>query len=538
MIGLLRAPSTAAWWRARTLGARRAIIIGGTATLALAVVACLFAGISPLLPFLLAFLVFVAVRPFPGMVYVAIVFCAPLGLWAIGVKKLVGDAFGGRDYALSLSASAVACALLIVTLIRRPPSRRQALAWGTGVGLSGVWVLIGFAHHGIAQTLVGVRLTALPVILLIVVIALSARELYRLVTLTAWLMIANAVAGVAEYVIGPARLVEFGLPEGTAVRYIGSTFRAPGLTEVNAALGLLSGSFLLGYAVLWLVRDLRPRHVVWHVAAGAALISLALSTSRTGALLLAGGLIAAVVLNRGGGPAARRRGRLIGIGVVVCVLAGFVAVGATGSSSLFERFRVWGDLLRAGELWYGAGVGGVGAATNSRASNSPQIFVDNYFVSVALQFGVPVLVALVIALVWGLVRLSRRSEREPWNVVHLAVLVGLSAGCLMIEVWEYADAMMCLALFVAYAMRAGPPASETDPVVPAESAEPAAHADVAGPALDDTVRLSLDDTVRLSVESVADTVVLQWNDLNRPRIPRQPHSRVDPAVQYRTERHR
>jgi hypothetical protein len=59
------------------------------------------------------------------MVYAAIVLCAPLGLWMIGVKALVGDAFGGRDYALSLT-SAVAWTLLIVTVIRRPPTRRQA----------------------------------------------------------------------------------------------------------------------------------------------------------------------------------------------------------------------------------------------------------------------------------------------------------------------------------------------------------------------------------------------------------------------------
>ena len=493
--GLLRAPSTTAWWRARTAGARRTIIVGGLATMVLAVVACLLTGLSPLLPFLLPFLLFVAVRPFPGMVYAAIVLCAPLGLWMIGVKALVGDAFGGRDYALSLTSSAVAWTLLIVTVIRRPPTRRQALAWGAGVILSGVWVLIGFAHHGIVQTLVGVRLTALPLILLVVLVGLNARELYRLVSIMAWLMIANAIAGVAEYVIGPPRLVELGLSEGTAVRYIGSTFRAPGLTEVNAALGLLAGSFLLGYAAMWLVRDLRPRHVVWHVGAGAAVISLALSTSRTGALLLAGGLVGAVVLNRGGGPAARKRGRLIGLGVVVCVVAGFVAVGATGSSSLFERFEVWGHLLRSGPPWYGLGVGGVGAATNSRASSSPQIFTDNYFVSIALQFGVPMLVGLVIALVWSLISLSRRSERQPRNVVHLAVLAGLAAGCLMIEVWEYADAMMCLALFAAYAMQN-----------------------------------------RLSVGSVADPV-LRRNDLCGPKIPQQPDSSVDPAVHTgRTER--
>jgi hypothetical protein len=502
------------------------MLAGGSATMVLAVVACLFTGLSPVLPVLLAFLLFLSVRPFPGVVYLAIVLSAPLGLWMIGLKRLAGDAFGGRDYALSLSTSVVAWCLLAVTLIRRPPSRRQMLIWGTGVVLSGVWVLIGIAHHGVVQTLVGVRLTALPLILLVVLAGLTHRELYRLVTVTAWLLIANAVAGVTEYVIGPRRLIELGLPDGTAVRYIGTTFRAPGLTEVNAALGLLAGSFLLGYAALWLIHDHRPRNVVWHVGAGAALISLALSTSRTGALLLAGGLIAAVVLNRGGGPAARRRGRWIGIGVVVCVVGGLVAVGATGSSSLFERFRVWGHLLRSAAPWYGVGVGGVGAATNSRASNSPQIFVDNYFVSVALQFSIPVLVAVVITIGWALVRLSRRSQRQPSNVVHLALLAGLSAACLMIEIWEYAGAMMCLALFVGYALRIESPAvvDPEPPVSATDASTSATPSPTSATPPPTSAAPALDETVRLSVKSVADTVVLRRDDLGGP------------AVQHRTER--
>ncbi|MFC7528587.1 hypothetical protein [Actinoplanes sp. GCM10030250] len=461
IVDFLQAPSLRVWWRDLPPGTRRAISIGIGAVLVGGVPLCLLAGASPALPPVALFLLFVAVRPFPGVIYLATVFCVPLGLWMTGVQALFGHAFGGRDYVLSLSTAAVACTLLLVTLVRQPPPRRLLLVGAGVVLLFGVWTLIGFADHGVAQTLVGGRLTALPLILLVLVCALTARELDLLVTVLAAMVIANAVAAIVEYVIGPADLIALGFEEGRSVRLIGDTFRAPGLTEVNAELGLLAGGFLLGYAALWLVRDLRPQNRIWHAAAVAAVIGLALSTSRTGALLLVGGLVSAVVLNRGGGPAMRKRARIIGIGMVAVVAAGFVAIGATGSSSTFERFQVWGNLLSSGAPWYGLGLGGVGAATSSRVSDSTLVFVDNYFVSISLQLGIPTLIAVVALLGWAVFRLSRGSADRPHYAVYLAVLAGLTLASLMIETWEYSAAMMCLVVFVAYAGRTTQTASSS-----------------------------------------------------------------------------
>jgi hypothetical protein len=485
------------------------------AAVLVAAVACLIAGLPPLLPVVLAALALAVAYPLVGMIYVLVVLTAPLGLWMIRVDDVMSWTFGGREYALSLSSSVIAVALMFRTLIERPPTRRQLAVALPAVAAFGVWVLVGVAHHGLAQTAAGARITALPVILLVVASRCTARHLDRLITVTAWLVIANGVAAVVEYAIGPARLIAYGFEEGRAVRLIGDTFRAPGLTEVNAELGLLAGSYLLGYAALWLVRDLRPHRLPWHVAAGAAAVCLGLSTSRSGALLLAAGLVAAVVLNRGGGAAARRRAGLAGIAVVVLVVGGFAAVGATGSASLFERFTVWGRLIGADAPWYGLGVGGVGAATYSRAASTPQVFVDNYFVSVVLQFGYVVPIVLAGLIVWGLFRLSRRSAEHPHHVVYLAVLAGTVGGCLMIELWEYGDAMVCLALFVAYAARrteaAGPAAAE--PVAaapPAPAAPPRPPIPAPRPAVEDTVRLQVDaaDTVVMNRPAVEDTVVL------------------------------
>jgi hypothetical protein len=446
------------WKRPVPLGVAFLIVAGGF---------CWLAGLSPALPLVLAGLAYLAVRPLPGLVYVLVVLVAPLGLWMLRIEWFIGWVFGGRDYALSLSAAAIVCTLLVVTLIRRLPSRRQLLIAGAGLLVVGAGALVGIVHHGLGQTAVGGRLLLLPVILAVVAAGMSPRDLRRLVTVTAWLVVANALATVAEVAIGPDQLVRWGFEVDRAIRFIDGTFRAPGLTEFNAELGMLAGAYLLGYAALWLTRDMRPRQWSWHAGAAAAVLCLVLSTSRSGALLLVGGLIAAVVLNRGGGAAARRRARLLGVGVVVCVVAGFVALGATSSSSTFDRFGNWETLLRQAPLAYGWGLGGAGAATTSRVvGEGHQIFVDNYFLSIALQFGVPVLIVVLGLALWALLRLSRLSADHPGYVLHIALLAGLLCGSLVIETWEYTGAMMVLALFAAYAR---PPLEVTGPARPEPS---------------------------------------------------------------------
>ncbi len=426
----------------------------GAAVLATGVVLlCLLLGLPPALPFALALLVVLALRPLAGMAYATVVLTVPLGLWAVGGQALVGWAFGGRDYALSMSAVAVVFAHAATTLARRRPNRRVlALALPTAAVLLAACA-IGVAHHGLPQTVIGARYILFPLAVLVVVRALPAGDVSRLGTVLAWVLVANGVAAVVEFAIGPQRLAALGFDHGPALRYIDGTFRAPGLTEFNAALGMLAGAYLLGYVGLWLTRTARPRRRSWHAGALAAVVCLALSTSRSGAVLLVGGVVAAVALNRSGGPAARRRARLFGLGLLGLVAAAFVALGATGASSLFQRFDVWRDLLSHNLPLYGLGVGAVGAASNSRVAGGQRVFTDNYFISLALQFGPIVLALLVIALVAAVVLLYRRSATRPISVLYLAALAGLAAASLLIEAWEYDGAMLCLAVLVGYGLR-------------------------------------------------------------------------------------
>ena len=423
----------------------------GVAALVVAVAVCALAGLPPALPLVLALLAAVASRPVPGMAYALTVFTVPAGLGLLGVEAFVGAAFGGRDYALGLSAAVVVGVLFLLAARHWLATHWKPVAAAAAV--IAVWALIGIAHHGAAQTLVGVRLIVLPVLVAGVLLALDAPRLARLLDVLAWLVVANAVAAVAEVVVGPARLVAWDLDRHLSIRYIGETFRVPGLTTVNAELGMLAGAYLLGYAALWLSTVATPRRWVWHAGAGAAVVCLGLSTSRSGAVLVAAGVLAGVLLNRSGGPVLRRRLRVAGLAAVGLMIAGFAVLGATGAGSLFQRFDVWTDLLRAGVPPWGLGIGAVGAATTSRVASGTQVYVDNYYVSLAVQLGPVAAVALVALAAYALVRLWRRAGSQPALLAPVTVGCGLAAAFLLIEGWEYVGAMAALALFVAYPTR-------------------------------------------------------------------------------------
>jgi hypothetical protein len=386
-----------------------------------------------------------------------VVITVPLGLWLVGVQALAGMLSGGRAYVLNLSSAVIICALAVVAVLRRGaelPMRWVSIGAGA-VAAAAVWGGIGIARHGVAQTATGLRLILVPVALIVVVATLPPAAVRRLITILSWLVVANAVAGVAELAVGPARLVQIGFSEDRNVRYIDGVFRVPGLTEFNAELGMLAGAYLLGYVASWLTPGARPRRWSWHAGALAATVCLALSTSRSGALLVVAGVFGAVVLRR----PARRVGRVLSLvlagGLVVAVAGAFAVLGAAGSRSLFERFAVWGDLLRGVPL-LGRGIGGAGAATYSRVASGPPVFVDNYFINVGLQFGPIVMVILIGAVVAALARLARGSARHPQYVMPIAIVSGLAAASLVIDSWEFPAAMLALILFCTHGLRADP----------------------------------------------------------------------------------
>jgi hypothetical protein len=432
---------------------------------------CVIAGVDPSHPIALGGLLSLAAFPVPGLAWVMLVLMAPLGLWMIGVRDYLAQAAGGFEYAVSLSSVFIAGMLAVRALAQAPPEdlrRHLRFLVPAGAVLSTA-VAIGVASHGFGQTVAGLRILLMPVIVVLALSTVDRAGLRKLMDLLAWLLIANAVAAVAEVIIGPAQLVAWGFENERAVRVIGETFRAPGLTEINAELGLLAGAYLLGYASLWLTGTgllwaaraspgRRLKLPLWHAAAGASLICLILSTSRSGALLLAGGVVCAVLLDRSRDKPMLRWARLAGLLAVGTVAAGFVALGATGSSSLTERLTIWWEMAQSLTA-FGAGAGSAGAATYSRAAGGEEVFVDNYFLNIAWQFGLVVLAGLLVLLVYTLKRLSARTRADHFAVVPLALLAGLAASALMLESWEFPGAMMALGLFLTLSWRLAHPAT-------------------------------------------------------------------------------
>ncbi|WP_018217364.1 hypothetical protein [Salinispora vitiensis] len=384
-----------------------------------------------------------------GLHFVLVACTAPLPL--AGLSWLL---FDGRPWVFSLAGAVVTCLLAVAVVLRHGwelPVRWAEIGAAAALVLM-VWSVIGVAHHGLAQTVTGLRLILVPVAFLVIVGALASGAVPRLLTALAVLVIANAVAGVAEVLIGPTTLVSWGFSPEHNVRYIDGVFRVPGLTEVNAELGMLAAAYLLGYLACWITPRARPRVVLWHVAAAAAVLCLVLSTSRSGALLVVGGMAGALIL-----PHTRSRSRrLVAIALTGLIAAGitamFVLIGAGGSSSLFQRFAVWRDLL-AGASLVGDGIGAAGGATYSRVADSPPQFVDNYFLNVGLQFGPVVMVLLVGATVFALVWLARGSVRRPEFVMPIALVSGLAAASVTLDSWEFTAAMLTLILFGHHGLR-------------------------------------------------------------------------------------
>ncbi|WJK39857.1 hypothetical protein O7608_25985 [Solwaraspora sp. WMMA2056] len=391
-----------------------------------------------------------------GLLFVLVASTAPLAL--SGLSWLL---FGGRSWVINLAAAVVTCALAAGVVLRRGgdlPVRWVAVG-AAAAGVAVIWSVIGIAHHGTAQTVTGLRLILIPVALAVIVAALAPDAVRRLLTALSWMVVANAVAGVAQVLIGPATLVEWGFSPHHNVRYIDGVFRVPGLTEFNAELGLLAGAYLLGYVACWLTPKRRPLSVLWHVAATAAVLCLVLSTSRSGALLVVAGVTGALVLPYTRSRARRLLAVAIAGSIAVGVAATFVVIGAGGTASLFERFGVWGDLLATVPL-AGDGIGAAGGASYSRVASSPPRFVDNYFLNVGLQFGPVVMVLLLAATAYALVRLARASAGRPELVLPIALLSGLAGASLTVDTWEFASTMLTLILFGYHGLRPDPTASD------------------------------------------------------------------------------
>ncbi|MCU1407825.1 MAG: hypothetical protein JWQ43_4128, partial [Glaciihabitans sp.] len=136
----------------------------------------------------------------------------------------------------------------------------------------------------------------------------------------------------------------------------------------------------------------------------------------------------------------------------IAVGVGFFAVGLGDSKSFFQRLDIWAQLLGNDSALLGHGIGYVGAASGA-AGSAIQIFTDNYYISLWLQFGIPAIASIGI-LIAVLVMLFREGKRGNSRAALAASLwAGLLVAFFLVEFWEYTSSMCLVAVVIGASAR-------------------------------------------------------------------------------------
>lgn len=399
-----------------------------------------------------------------GVVAVPLVLLVPL------VPVLIGTLSDGIVFPLLLTgrgSSLLNIGVLATTLMGlaavllrgtvNPRIARFALAV-LALALPGL--LVALDTEPVSQVLSGARYLAVPIVMAMIASTLGSAQLRVLLKCVTALMSVSAVAAAIEQSLGSDRLLALtGLAYGVSIRNFGSALRAPGTFATNFHLGAYASVVAVIALLWWGTLEGARRDWPWRVVAlGASLACLALSTYRTGVVLLVVSVVAAIFLSGG---AVKTWVRLLVAGLGAVVAIGFVAVGLGNTNSFFQRLGVWGDLLAGRPGFLGRGVGYSGAASGA-AGSARQIFTDNYYISLWLQLGLPG-VLIAVLLIGVAVHLYRAgSAGSPRAAVAVALWCGALVAFFFVELWEYTSAMSLIAVVIG-ASAARPPREGTLP---------------------------------------------------------------------------
>ena len=215
------------------------------------------------------------------------------------------------------------------------------------------------------------------------------------------------------------------VPPGTVTRAIG-TFENPNLLAAHVLLlGPLAAAGIAGLAGGWQLRRALA------VVLGLAVVALALTYSRSAALLAVAGLIAALATS---GIAYRRH--LIAVGVALAA-ATFLLFGSCGSEGAagYGRTQVWKETMAVigDNPVYGVGLGRAGDVVREREPRSTAPHAHNLFLNWWAEAGPLALLAWI----WLFAALGWRSLRGALagDAIARATLVGLGgfAGYSMLD---------------------------------------------------------------------------------------------------------
>jgi hypothetical protein len=282
----------------------------------------------------------------------------------------------------------------------------------------------------------------LPVILSLLVSGIIDRAYAaKIVKMMFYVCIGNSIAGVVQLQLGTAKLIALGLPYGTQIReFRTGRVRALGLSLTNFEFALFSGlTALVCYAViskLILIGDVSRLLALFTLLAST--VSMYTSITRQGILFPLIG-IAFMEVTR-----ARNAIRLYTI-IYFAFIASTLLVVANNlfvrSDSFFGRISLWKALLDEYGQFLGNGIAFCGGATTSSfARNISQIFVDNFFISVFLQFGFLGLIIYIIALLGFMHKTNR---------LGTAIVVAIALTSLITEFWDYTSVAALALILIA-----------------------------------------------------------------------------------------
>lgn len=336
--------------------------------------------------------------------------------------------------------------LLALILTGRLQGRMPVYAAAWLVPILGPATIIGLATLPPIQVLIGLNLILMPVAAFLISSVMDLGARVRALQIFILLMTLNLAACFVELLIGVEGLLALGLEYGTEVREIDGVLRAPGFMEGAIALGLASSALAIWGLGERFHDGLEEKKAskTGTIAILTSVIVTIFATSRSAAVMLvvAGLTLAVQVTGKKG------KGTLLPVSMAISIVVGFWFYGAGARDSLMERFVVWENLLSQGQSPFGQGIGSAGAATYSSLADTTELFVDNYLLSLYIQtgfwgFGI-VLIGLVAAVSWTYGRSPRPASRV--RRYARAVLLGVAASALFVEVWEYTGAMMLLAI--------------------------------------------------------------------------------------------
>ena len=344
-------------------------------------------------------------------------------------------------YIINLSLQLLCLAGAATIFLREYKTYTKSYSRLLGVLLFLITLSILFHYESFStQMLLGVKFLLLP---LIVGVA-GASSKYDLRVTFKFIAISQMVSmpfAIYQRQIGVIGMLDQGYQYGVSVTTIESQLRAPALTLTNFEFGLLSATtFLLGLISLSASSELFSKNfsrILLLTSFGGVLVS----TSRTSMLIVIFSIISVFL----GFVNSRHLSSLqkfigLGIGFLVTVLS---APYILNSTSLFERLRVWGDLRQGWNGMIGAGIGSIGASTNSSYSDyGTRVVADSYLVSILYQFGLVMGFSIFAYFIYFL-RSIKRSDLK-------AIFISWCLSLVFLESWEYWASTTIVLLAVIY----------------------------------------------------------------------------------------